>query len=81
MLFAEELCAAHPTLDSGPFVFFRTESTMHAIRLARGYTSRDVIVKIDGCYHGAHDAVLVEAGSGVATFAKPDLLGSLAVAD
>jgi len=44
---------------------------MHAIRLARGFTGRDVIVKIDGCYHGAHDAVLVAAGSGVATFAKP----------
>jgi glutamate-1-semialdehyde 2,1-aminomutase len=44
---------------------------MHAIRLARGHTGRDAIVKIDGCYHGAHDSVLVKAGSGVATFAKP----------
>ena len=44
---------------------------MHAIRLARGHTGRDTIVKIDGCYHGAHDAVLVKAGSGVATFAVP----------
>ena len=48
---------------------------MHAIRLARGFTNREVIVKIDGCYHGAHDAVLVEAGSGVATFSKPGSAG------
>jgi len=71
VLFAEELCAAHPVLDMVRLCSSGTESTMHAIRLARGYTNRDVIVKIDGCYHGAHDAVLVEAGSGVATFAKP----------
>jgi glutamate-1-semialdehyde 2,1-aminomutase len=44
---------------------------MHAIRLARGATGRDLIVKMDGCYHGAHDALLVGAGSGVATFAIP----------
>ena len=75
VLFAEELCAAHPTLDMVRLCSSGTESTMHAIRLAQGYTSRDVIVKIDGCYHGAHDAVLVEAGSGVATFAKPGSAG------
>ena len=61
VLFAEELCAAHPTLDMVRLCSSGTESTMHAIRLARGFTNRDVIVKIDGCYHGAHDAVLVEA--------------------
>ena len=44
---------------------------MHAVRLARGATGRDLIVKMDGCYHGAHDALLVGAGSGVATFAIP----------
>ena len=75
VLFAEELCAAHPTLDMVRLCSSGTESTMHAIRLARGFTNRDVIVKIDGCYHGAHDAVLVEAGSGVATFAKPGSAG------
>ncbi len=48
-----------------------TEATMHAVRLARGFTGRSRIVKMDGCYHGAHDAVLVKAGSGVATFALP----------
>ena len=69
--FAEELCAAHPVLDMVRLCSSGTEATMHAIRLARGYTGRDYIVKIDGCYHGAHDSVLVEAGSGVATFAKP----------
>ena len=71
VLFAQELCEAHPVLDMVRLCSSGTEATMHAIRLARGYTGRDIIVKIDGCYHGAHDAVLVEAGSGVATFAKP----------
>ena len=71
VLFAQELCYAHPALDMVRLCSSGTEATMHAIRLARGYTGRDVIVKIDGCYHGAHDSVLVEAGSGVATFAKP----------
>ena len=75
VLFAEQLCAAHPTLDMVRLCSSGTEATMHAIRLARGFTNRDVIVKIDGCYHGAHDAVLVEAGSGVATFSKPGSAG------
>ena len=75
VIFAEELCAAHPTLDMVRLCSSGTEATMHAIRLARGFTNRDVIVKIDGCYHGAHDSVLVEAGSGVATFAKPGSAG------
>jgi glutamate-1-semialdehyde 2,1-aminomutase len=48
-----------------------TEATMHALRLARGATGRDLVIKLDGCYHGAHDAMLVSAGSGVATFAQP----------
>lgn len=69
--FAEALCDAHPVLDQVRLCSSGTEATMHAIRLARGHTGRDVIVKIDGCYHGAHDSVLVKAGSGVATFAKP----------
>ena len=69
--FAEELCAAHPALEQVRLCSSGTEATMHALRLARGFTGRDVIVKIDGCFHGAHDAVLVAAGSGVATFARP----------
>jgi glutamate-1-semialdehyde 2,1-aminomutase len=69
--FAEALCAAHPVLDQVRLCSSGTEATMHAIRLARGFTGRDVIIKIDGCYHGAHESVLVKAGSGVATFAQP----------
>ena len=69
--FAEALCEAHPALDQVRLCSSGTEATMHAIRLARGHTGRDVIIKIDGCYHGAHDSVLVKAGSGVATFAQP----------
>jgi len=71
VLFAEELCAAHPALEQVRLCSSGSEATMHAIRLARGATGRDVIVKLDGCYHGAHDSVLVAAGSGVATFARP----------
>ena len=48
---------------------------MHAIRLARGFTERNQIVKFEGCYHGAHDYVLVKAGSGASTFGDPDSLG------
>lgn len=69
--FAEALCSAHPVLDQVRLCSSGTEATMHAIRLARGFTGRDAIIKIDGCYHGAHDAMLVKAGSGVATFAQP----------
>ena len=50
-----------------------TEATMSAIRLARGFTGRDRIVKFEGCYHGHVDALLVKAGSGAATFGHPDL--------
>ena len=57
VLFAEQLCEAHPALDMVRLCSSGTEATMHAIRLARGYTNREVIVKVDGCYHGAHDAV------------------------
>lgn len=69
--FAEALCAAHPALEMVRLCSSGTEATMHALRLARGFTGRDRIVKIDGCYHGAHDSMLVKAGSGVATFAQP----------
>jgi len=69
--FAEALCASHPSLDKVRLCSSGTEATMHAIRLARGFTGRDTIIKVDGCYHGAHESVLVKAGSGVATFAQP----------
>lgn len=71
ILFAEELCAAHPALEMVRLCSSGTEATMHAVRLARGFTGRDLIVKIDGNFHGSHDAMLVAAGSGVATFARP----------
>jgi len=71
VVFAEELCEAHPALQMVRLCSSGTEATMHALRLARGFTGRDKIVKLDGCYHGAHDSVLVAAGSGVVTFAKP----------
>jgi glutamate-1-semialdehyde 2,1-aminomutase len=52
-----------------------TEATMSAIRLARGFTKRDKIIKFDGCYHGHADSLLVKAGSGALTFGNPDSAG------
>lgn len=71
VLFAKELCSAHPVVEMVRLCSSGTEATMHAIRLARGFTGRDAIIKINGCYHGAHDSMLVKAGSGVATFSQP----------
>src|SRR6185295_9393343 len=68
VLFAEELCQAHPVLEQVRLCSSGTEATMHALRLARGFTGRDFVLKIDGCFH---DAVLVAAGSGVVTYARP----------
>lgn len=64
---AELLCDAVPSLDEVRLVSSGTEATMSAVRLARGFTGRDLIVKFDGCYHGHSDALLAAAGSGVAT--------------
>jgi glutamate-1-semialdehyde 2,1-aminomutase len=69
--FARDICSAHPSIDMVRLCSSGTEATMHAVRLARGFTGRDRILKLDGHYHGAHDAVLVAAGSGVVTFAQP----------
>ena len=52
-----------------------TEATMSAIRLARGFTRRDKIIKFDGCYHGHVDSLLVKAGSGALTLGQPDSAG------
>jgi len=71
ILLAEAIVERVPSIEKVRLCSSGTEATMHAIRLARGYTGRDKIIKLDGCYHGAHDAVLVKAGSGVATFALP----------
>jgi len=68
---AEMVIAAVPSIDTVRFVNSGTEATMSAIRLARGVTGRDLIVKFDGCYHGHADTLLVEAGSGVATLGIP----------
>lgn len=64
---AEVLCEAVPSLEEVRLVSSGTEATMSAVRLARGFTGRDLIVKFDGCYHGHSDALLAAAGSGVAT--------------
>ncbi len=69
---AELVNAAYPSMELLRFVNSGTEATMSAIRLARGFTARDVIVKFDGCYHGHADGLLVKAGSGGATLGVPD---------
>ncbi|MDV3220763.1 glutamate-1-semialdehyde 2,1-aminomutase [Intrasporangium sp.] len=72
---AEEIVTRVEPVDQVRLVNSGTEATMSAIRLARGYTQRDVVVKFAGCYHGHVDALLASAGSGVATFALPDSAG------
>jgi glutamate-1-semialdehyde 2,1-aminomutase len=71
VLLAEEIVSRVPSIEKVRLVSSGTEATMHAVRVARGYTGKDKVIKLDGCYHGAHDAMLVKAGSGVATFALP----------
>ena len=68
---AELVIAAVPSVAKVRMVNSGTEATMSAIRLARGYTGRDIIIKFDGCYHGHADTLLVDAGSGVATLNIP----------
>jgi glutamate-1-semialdehyde 2,1-aminomutase len=72
---AEEIVSRVGPVDQVRLVASGTEATMSAIRLARGFTGRSKIVKFAGCYHGHVDALLVAAGSGVATFALPDTPG------
>lgn len=72
---AKEILEIYSFADKIRFVSSGTEATMSAIRLARGYTRKDDIIKFKGCYHGHSDALLVEAGSGAATFGKPSSLG------
>ncbi|PLX90672.1 MAG: glutamate-1-semialdehyde-2,1-aminomutase [Desulfuromonas sp.] len=68
---AEMVCDAYPNIEKVRMVSSGTEATMSAIRLARGCTGRDKILKFDGCYHGHADSLLVKAGSGAATFGVP----------
>jgi glutamate-1-semialdehyde 2,1-aminomutase len=72
---AEEVCARVPSVDKLRLVSSGTEATMTAVRLARGFTGRDVIVKFAGCYHGHADALLAAGGSGLATFGLPGSAG------
>src|SRR5271170_3594570 len=73
--YAEKLCALYPSIEMVRAVSSGTEATMSALRAARGFTGRDVIVKFEGCYHGHADFLLVKAGSGAATLGIPDSAG------
>ncbi len=73
--FAEDLIKVLPHVDQIRFVSSGTEAVMSALRVARGFTKRDLILKFDGCYHGHVDSLLVRAGSGLAEMASPDSAG------
>jgi len=75
IILANMVIDAVPSIEMVRMVSSGTEATMSAIRLARGYTGRDNILKFSGCYHGHADALLVKAGSGAATFGVPDSPG------
>jgi len=74
-LMADKVCEIMPSMDLVRMVSSGTEATMSAIRLARGYTGRDKIVKFEGCYHGHSDSLLVKAGSGMLTLGEPSSPG------
>ncbi|MEO9385181.1 glutamate-1-semialdehyde 2,1-aminomutase [Chromobacterium phragmitis] len=71
VVIAEEICKLLPSVEQVRLVSSGTEATMTAIRLARGFTGRDLIIKFEGCYHGHSDSLLVKAGSGLLTFGNP----------
>src|SRR5712671_5330553 len=72
---AKLICSWVPSVEKVRMCNSGTEATMSAIRLARGFTKRDKIIKFDGCYHGHADSLLVKAGSGALTFGHPDSAG------
>jgi len=72
---ADTICGLMPNMDLVRMVNSGTEATMSAIRLARGYTGRDLIVKFEGCYHGHSDSLLIKAGSGALTLGVPSSPG------
>jgi glutamate-1-semialdehyde 2,1-aminomutase len=72
---AELICTWMPSIEKVRMVNSGTEATMSCIRLARGFTGRDKIIKFDGCYHGHVDALLVKSGSGALTHGQPDSAG------
>jgi glutamate-1-semialdehyde 2,1-aminomutase len=73
ILMAEKITQLVPSIEQVRLVSSGTEATMSALRLARGYTGRDLIIKFEGCYHGHADSLLVKAGSGLLTFADQTL--------
>jgi glutamate-1-semialdehyde 2,1-aminomutase len=75
ILLAEKIRDAMPSMQMVRLVNSGTEATMSAIRVARGFTGRDITVKFEGCYHGHVDSLLVKAGSGIATLGIPDTAG------
>ncbi len=75
VLLAEAVRDAFPSIQMMRMVSSGTEAVMGALRAARGYTGRDLVVKFEGCYHGGADYLLVKAGSGAATFGEPDSAG------
>ena len=72
---AEKICALMPSIEMVRLVSSGTEATMSALRLARGFTKRDKIVKFEGCYHGHSDSLLIKAGSGALTLGVPSSAG------
>jgi glutamate-1-semialdehyde 2,1-aminomutase len=72
---ARRICGSVPSVEKVRMTNSGTESTMTAIRLARGFTRRDKLIKFEGCYHGHVDSLLVKAGSGALTLGKPDSAG------
>lgn len=75
IMLAEKLCSIMPNMELVRMVSSGTEATMSAIRLARGYTNREKIIKFEGCYHGHSDSLLVKAGSGALTLGVPSSPG------
>ncbi|OAI51110.1 glutamate-1-semialdehyde aminotransferase [Opitutia bacterium SCGC AG-212-L18] len=75
LLLAKKIIELVPSIEKIRMVSSGTEATMSAIRVARGYTGRDKIIKFSGCYHGHSDGLLVKAGSGALTFGNPDSAG------
>ncbi|MCF8363286.1 MAG: glutamate-1-semialdehyde 2,1-aminomutase [Prolixibacteraceae bacterium] len=72
---AQQIKKMVPSIDLVRMVNSGTEATMSALRLARGYTGRELVIKFEGCYHGHHDSFLIKAGSGALTFGTPDSPG------